>query len=254
MGLGTSYGCSASIYGTNTSATQAPTIPAVTQQVGYVQQHAGCTSSAVTTEHTYDSSGNAITGTDPDGHLGCALAGSTTQYSACATYDGFGTHLTYALNAKNQPVTSRYSTALASTGYGQWLMGTTNANGQTTTYGYDTLGRLTSIVQPGDSQADPTTSYTYINTCTSGATAPCLELDTTTRVTSGSNTATTTKQWYDGMGRLVETQSPGPNQFSKLPATGSMLVTYTIYDNMGIPHPEPALCDCRQCNRSLCDS
>jgi RHS repeat-associated protein len=201
--------------------------------VGYVQQHAGCTSSAVTTEHTYNSSGNAITGIDPDGHLGCTLAGNTTQYSACATYDGFGTHLTYALNAKNQPVTYRYSTALASTGYGQWLMGTTDANGQTTTYGYDTLGRLTSIVQPGDSQADPTTSYTYINTCTSGATAPCLELDTTTRVTSGSNTATTTKQWYDGMGRLVETQSPGPNQFSKLPAIGSMLVTYTIYDNMG---------------------
>jgi YD repeat-containing protein len=111
-------------------------------------------------------------------------------------------------------------------------MGTTDANGQTTTYGYDTLGRLTSIVQPGDSQADPTTSYTYINTCTPGATAPCLELDTTTRVTSGSNTATT-KQWYDGMGRLVETQSPGPNQFSKLPAIGSLLVTYTIYDNMG---------------------
>jgi YD repeat-containing protein len=95
------------------------------------------------------------------------------------------------------------------------------------------LGRLTSVVQPGDSQANPTASYTYINTCTSGATAPCLELDTTTRVTSGSNTATTTKQWYDGMGRLVETQSPGPNQLSKLPALGSMLVTYTIYDNMG---------------------
>ncbi|MBV9615556.1 MAG: hypothetical protein JO031_08875, partial [Ktedonobacteraceae bacterium] len=232
-GSGTSYGCTASIYGANTAATQAPTTPEVAQQVGYVQQHAGCTSSAVTTQHTYDSSGNPITAIDGDGHLGCELAGSTTQYSACATYDGFGTHLTHALNAKNQAVTYRYDTTQASTGYGQWLMGTTDANGQTTTYGYDTLGRLTSIVQPGDSQADPTTSYTYINTCTPGATAPCLELDTTTRVTSGNNTTTTTKQWYDGMGRLVEMQSPGPNQFSKVPAIGSMLVTYTIYDSMG---------------------
>ncbi len=168
-GSGTSYGCNASIYGTNTTASQAPTIPAGDAAGGVcASSEAGCTSSTVTTQHTYDSSGNAITGTDPDGHLGCALAGSTTQYSACATYDGFGTHLTHALNAKNQSVTYLYSTALASTGYGQWLMGTTDANGQTTTYGYDTLGRLTSIVQPGDSQAEPTTSYTYINTCTPG--------------------------------------------------------------------------------------
>jgi RHS repeat-associated protein len=232
-GSGTSFGCTAFIYGANTTTSQAPTTPEVTKQAEYVQQHAGCTSTTVMTQHTYDSSGNPITAIDGDEHLGCALAGSTTQYSACATYDGFATHLTHALNAKNQSVAYLYNATLASTGFGQWLMGTTDANGQTTTYGYDTLGRLTSIVQPGDSQADPTTSYTYTNTCTPGSTTPCLELDTTTRVTSGGNTATTTKQWYDGMGRLVETQSPGPNLFSKVPAIGSMLVTYTIYDNMG---------------------
>jgi hypothetical protein len=141
-GTGTSYGCTASIYGANTVAAHAPTIPAVTQQVGYLQLQNGCTSPSVSTQHTYDGSGNLITGIDPDGHLGCTLSGSTTQYSACATYDGFDTHLTYALNAKNQPVTYRYSTALASTGYGQWLMGTTDANGQTTTYSYDTSWSL----------------------------------------------------------------------------------------------------------------
>ncbi len=113
------------------------------------------------------------------------------------------------------------------------MLSTTNANGQTTNYTYDVLGRLTSVIEPGDTLSPPTTSYAYSNTCAAGTTSPCLELDTTTRVTSGSATTTTTRQWFDGMGRLVKTQSPGPNQFSKVPAIGSLLVTYTLYDNMG---------------------
>lgn len=135
-------------------------------------------------------------------------------------------------DAKNQKVSYHYDTTVASGGYGQWLLSTTDANGQTTTYTYDVLGRLTSIIEPGDTQNLPTTSYTYTNTCGVGTTTPCLELDTTMRVTSGSATITTTRQWFDGMGRLVETQSPGPNEFSKVPAIGSLLVTYTLYDSM----------------------
>ena len=227
---GTYFGCTAMAYGNNASAPHAPLVPAVTQQIGYPNQSGGCGAPTITTTHTYDSSGNPITATDADGHQGCTHG--TTNASACATYDGFGTHLTQAVNAKNQAVNYHYSTA-ASGGYGQWVLSTTDANGQTTTYTYDVLGRLTSIIEPGDTQSQPTTSYAYSNTCTVGTTAPCLELDTTTRVTSGSATTTTTRQWFDGMGRLVETQSPGPNQFSKVPAIGSLLVTYTLYDNMG---------------------
>ena len=160
------------------------------------------------------------------------MKATPTNASACATYDVFGTHLLQAVNAKNQAVNYHYSTA-ASSGYGQWMLSTTDANGQTTNYTYDVLGRLTSVIEPGDTLSQPTTRYAYSNTCAAGTTSPCLELDTTTRVTSGSATTTTTRQWFDGMGRLVQTQSPGPNQFSKVPAIGSLLVTYTLYDNMG---------------------
>ncbi len=210
----------------------APVVPEVTQQLGYVNQRGGCAPPLVTTQHTYDSSGNPITTTSPDGHVGCTSG--SAQYGACAFYDSSDTHLIQSLNAKNQAVSYHYDTTQASSGYGQWLMSTTNANGQTKTFTYDVLGRLTSVIDPGDTVSQPTVSYTYTNTCTVGTTSPCLELDTTTRVSSGSSgTTTTSKAWYDGMGRLVETQSPGPNQFSKVPAIGSLLVNYTIYDSMG---------------------
>lgn len=71
-----------------------------------------------------------------------------------------------------------------------------------------------------------------MNKCSAGKTTPCLEIDTTTRFTVGGPT-TTKKDWYDGWGHLVETQVPGPNLFSKVPAIPSVLVSYTVYDNMG---------------------
>ncbi len=228
---GTFFGCEATVYGSNASAPHAPVVPAVTQQISYPKQSGGCVPSTIITQHSYDSSGNPITATDGDGHQGCTSG--SAQYSACATYDGFDTHLTKAVNAKNQVVSYHYDSSQASSGYGQWLLSTTDANGQTTTFTYDVLGRLISEIKPGDTVSQPTVSYTYTNRCSLGTTSPCLELDTTTRVSSGSNTTTISRAWYDGMGRLVETQKPGPNEFSKVPAIGSLLVTYTIYDSMG---------------------
>ena len=230
-GSGTYYGCTAYVYDGNSSAPHPPATPAITQQLGYLNQSGGCVPPTVTTQHTYDSSGNPITAIDGDGHTGCTSGSGS--YSACASYDGFDTHLVQALNAKNQKVSYRYDTTQPEGGYGQWLLSTTDANGQITSSTYDVLGRLTSEIAPGDTQNLPTTSYTYTNTCTAGTTTPCLELDTTTRITSGGTATTTSKAWYDGMGRLVETQTPGPNQYSKVPAVGSLLVTYTIYDRMG---------------------
>jgi len=86
------------------------------------------------------------------------------------------------------------------------------------------LGRLIGVVRPGDSPSTPTVTYTYSNTCTPGSTTPCLEMDTSTTFTSG-GTPSTMKQWYDGWGHLVETQTPSPN--------GKTIVTYTIYDALG---------------------
>jgi YD repeat-containing protein len=224
-GAGTYFGCTAMVYGNNASAPHAPNVPSVSQQIGYPNQSGGCAPPTISTQHAYNNSGNPIAATDADGHLGCTMNGA--QYSACASYDGFQTHLTQALNAKNQAANYHYDTGLASGGYGQWLLASSDANGQMTSYSYDVLGRLTSVVQPGDTASAPTTSYVYTNTCTVGITVPCLRLDTVTRV-SGAST-TTTRQWFDGMGQLVQTQTPGPN------ASANVLVTYTIYDDLGRP-------------------
>ncbi|HEY1349190.1 MAG TPA: RHS repeat-associated core domain-containing protein [Ktedonobacteraceae bacterium] len=222
---GNQYGCHANLYGSNTGDLQAPSMPAVTHAEDHTSYNGtpqNCVGPINATLHTYDSSGNVITSTDPDNHPGCTSG--SVQYSACATYDSvYQTHLISAVNAKNQTTTSSYDSSAAG-GFGQWLTGRSDANGQSTTYQYDALGRLVGIVNPGDSAGSPTVTYTYTNTCTAGSISPCLELDTATTFLSG-GPASVQKQWYDGWGNLVETQQPGPT-------TGMSIVTYNIYDSM----------------------
>ncbi|MDQ2714976.1 MAG: RHS repeat protein, partial [Chloroflexota bacterium] len=220
---GTVLACGQNIYGANANATTPPTVPGATQLLMYTTS-GGCTGTAITVKHAYDVSGNPIGNIDGDTHLGCTIG--STQYSACATYDSFGTHLISAANAKNQTGSSSYDSSAAG-GFGQWLTAMTDANGQSTSFQYDVLGRVTAAIQPGDSTSSPTIAYTYSNTCTNGATAPCLEIDTSTRTTTGGPT-TTTRQWYDGEGHLVETRSPSSD-------SGSDVITYTVYDAMGRP-------------------
>jgi RHS repeat-associated protein len=229
-GNSTPWSCSQSVYGSNSGYNAPPTVPDVTQAQSYsVAGSGGCTgtSNLITVQHTYDSTGNAVTAIDGDGHLGCTLSGQT-QYSACATYDAstYNTHLLSAANALNQTTSYAYDTSDAG-GFGQWLTSETDPNSQTTSYQYDALGRLTAVIKPGDSPSSPTISYTYTNGCSQGETTPCLELDTTTQIVSGGPTSTM-KQWYDGWGNLVETQTPSPTP-------GDTIVTYTIYDTLNRP-------------------
>jgi RHS repeat-associated protein len=214
------FTCDQFVYGSNSNATTAPNVPDVTQAQSYTAT--GCGGDLVTVKHSYDVSGNPITATDGDNHQGCPAA--TPTYSACASYDSFAAHLTSATNAKNQTTSYGYTTTAAG-GFGQWLTSETNVNGQTTSYQYDILGRLTAVVRPGDSSGSPTVSYAYINTCSNGSTSPCIELDTATRFTVGGPT-TTQKQWYDGWGHLVETQTPSPT-------SGSTIISYSVYDTLG---------------------
>ncbi|GHO82246.1 RHS repeat domain-containing protein [Dictyobacter formicarum] len=232
---GTRYGCHANFYGVNSAFNTAPTLPDVTRSedhTGYSDPSNGCLApgSLIVNQASFDSSGVPVATLDPDSHQGCT--GGSTKYTACASYDGFDAHVTKAYNAKNQMVQTDYN-GTATGGYGQWVMATKDANGQTTAYQYDTLGRLTAVAAPGDTLTSPTITYTYKNTCTQGSTAPCLELDTTTRIVSDGTQTVTTQQWYDGQGRLIETKTPGPNLWSKVPKIPSTLITYTIYDNMG---------------------
>ncbi len=222
---GEQYGCATNLYGSNTSDLAQPSVPAVTathDHTPYNGTTQNCIGAVDATLHSYDTSGNLLTTTDPDTHLGCTSGSS--QYSACATYDGtFDTELLTATNAKNQTTSYGY-TSTAAGGFSQWLTSVTDPNGQTTSYQYDALGRLTGIVEPGDSSGSPTVTYTYTNTCTAGSTTPCLELDTAVTYTSG-GPVSTEKQWYDGWGHLVETQVPSPN-------SNDTIVTYDVYDSM----------------------
>lgn len=219
------FSCTQAVYGANTNATSSPTVPDVTQSQSHtVGDFPGCADSSnlITVQHTYDSSGNALTAIDGDNHKGC----NSNTASACATYDTgtYDTHLLTATNARNQTTAYTYDPT-ATGGFGQWLTAITDINTQTTTYQYDVMGRLTGIVRPGDSSSNPTVSYSYLNSCTNGSTTPCLELDTSMRFTVG-GPLSTMKQWYDGWGHLVETQVPSPT-------SGSVIVTYSIYDTMG---------------------
>ncbi len=221
---GNQYGCTQNAYGSNTGDLTPPTVPSLTSTSEHTLylETTNCTGPGNVSKHSYDAYGNQLTTTDPDNHLGCTLGSS--QYSDCATYDGtFETELLTSTNAKNQTTSYGYANTAAG-GYGQWLLSETDPNGETTSYQYDALGRLTGVVEPGDSASSPTVTYTYTNTCTSGSTTPCLELDTSVTYTSG-GPASTEKQWYDGQGRLVETQAPSPN-------LNDVIVTYTVYDSM----------------------
>ena len=227
-GSGNRQTCSASQYGGNNAPNQAPSSDLVTSSLAYVNP-GGCSGSTVATQHTYDASGVVLTGIDGDGHKGCTSG--SNQYSACATYDSFDTHLLSGTNAKNQTTSYAYDSSAAG-GFGQWETSTTDVNGQVTSYQYDALGRLTAVIRPGDSASSPTVSYTYTNTCANGSTNPCIEIDSTTKINaSGGNTIV--RQYYDGLGRLIESVKPGAAMLSRVPAIPSVIVTYSIYDVMG---------------------
>jgi RHS repeat-associated protein len=101
---------------------------------------------------------------------------------------------------------------------------TTNANKQTTSYTYDALGRVTGETLPGETTGDLTKQWVYTDWCSgTAAQSPCLEIDEIDRLNS--STTVTTRAFYDGEGRLVETRAPGP--------AGQDVVTYKYYDSSG---------------------
>jgi RHS repeat-associated protein len=186
----------------------------------------------ISTFHAYDASGNVLGVNSPDAvagntaHQGCTVG--STAFSSCATYDGtFGALPTSSSNALNQRSTTTFQSPAAGTatgGFGLWPIGTTDPNGQTTTFTYDALGRSTGSALPGEGAGLTTTSAAYTVWCSgTAAQSPCLEVDHTQRL-NGSTTVTS-RGFYDGLGRLVETRSPAPG--------GQDVVRYTFYDPSG---------------------
>lgn len=73
----------------------------------------------------------------------------------------------------------------------------TDSNGAHSEFRYDALGRLTTIVKPGDSLARPTVSFSY------QLANPVSRLVAETRVRSGEALVHRTHAYYDGLGRNV---------------------------------------------------
>src|SRR5437660_551967 len=185
------------------------------------------TSGQIRTTTTYDAYGNPVASDDPDanasisGHTGCTVG--STQYTSCSAYDStFQVLPTSLSNALNQASSIGY-TSTAIGGFGLWPVSTTDPNNQSTTYGYDFLGRMSSLTLPAETSGT-TRTWSYTTWCSGpSAQAPCVELDETDRMNASATV--TTRGFYDGEGRLIETRVSGPNNQD--------VVTYVNYDVMG---------------------
>ncbi len=180
------------------------------------------------TLYGYNTNGDPFVMTDADAWQGIAghtaSTGYCTGFTACTTYDSwYGTMPTVQYNDLNQTTTTSYTTT-AAFGFGQWPSSVTDANGQTTSTTYDVLGRVTSTTLPGEGTGLTTTSTAYDDFCNAtGAQGPCLEVDQTQRLNS--TTTVTSRGFYNGLGQLVETRTPGPNNQD--------VIVNTAYDVMG---------------------
>ena len=103
-----------------------------------------------------------------------------------------------------------------------WLVASmTDANGIVTRYGYDGFGRLSKVALPGDTLDAPTLTYAY-----SDGPAP-WKVETSTKNTARSKE----RAYYDGLGRVVQTQIDNAN----VDSLGVRdLVTSVAYDARGL--------------------
>lgn len=180
------------------------------------------------TDGSTTAAGNQIFSDDPDAnagnttHQGCT--GYAANHSVCTFYDGYFQALQVShSNALNQSSGTHYFAhegADAAHGWGLWPDYNYDANGQITSFQYDMLGRQTAVTLPGETAGLTTQTMAYNVWCTgTAAQTPCAEIDQTQRIDP--NTTVTSRGFYDGMGHLVETRSPG---------AGGDVVQYYTYD------------------------
>jgi RHS repeat-associated protein len=190
----------------------------------------GTPTGKITTTATYDNTGNLVSATDPDanagvsGHTGCLVSGDPTQRTKCLSFgDLTQAKKTQETNNQNQSTTTAFDYT-ATGGFGLWPVSTTDANSQVTTTAYDALGRITSTRLPGQTTGPASTGTTYTYWCSgTSAQTPCYEIDTVKRITS--STTVTSRSFYDGFNRLVETRAPASG--------GNDSITYYLYNASG---------------------
>jgi RHS repeat-associated protein len=190
----------------------------------------GTPTGKITTTATYDNAGNLVSSTDPDansgvgGHTGCLVSGDPTARTNCTAYsDLTQAKTTQDTNNQNQSTTTGYDYTSAG-GFGLWPVSTTDANGQVTTTAYDVLGRVTSTRLPGQTTGPASIATNYKYWCSgTAAQTPCYEVDSVKRINS--TTTVTSRTFYDGFNRLVETRAPATG--------GKDTVTYYLYNSSG---------------------
>lgn len=144
----------------------------------------------ITSSSTFDSDGNRLTSTDPNGNI--------TSY----TYDARGNLLTIT-DPKSRVTTMTYDTA-------DNLLTAANSAGKVVTYTYDANNRVTSIKNP----LNQTTSYTYNENGQLATTTDAKGGVTSYSYSSGLLTAITdpagnvTSFGYDAAGRRISSTTP----------------------------------------------
>jgi len=149
----------------------------------------------------YDEKGNRITETDGNGN------------TWTITYNNYLTPKTIT-SPLNQSESYNFN---AGTGN---MLRRTDVNGETTYYDYDTLGRLTAVIKPGDNSSDPSIQYDYYDWGNASQ-----HLKTTTKINDSDSLWSS--QYFDGLGRVIQTQSQGESGHTIIGST-------TTYDSRGL--------------------
>jgi RHS repeat-associated protein len=134
-----------------------------------------------------DQWGNVTAKLDPNGGR------RDLEYDALA--HTFVTRETVRLDGYSLEATAEYDRGLGIvTSYTEW-------NGHTTTFAFDALGRLTTVVKPGDTEKLPTTSYEYV------VGSPLSATWTRSRIDSGKEPTYEGVSYSDGLGRKRQTRT-----------------------------------------------
>ncbi|MFT3873834.1 MAG: RHS repeat-associated core domain-containing protein [Nocardioides sp.] len=170
-----------------------------------------------TVKTKYDTYGRTTKTTDPLGHV------VDTTYNNGSNSGSNTQHDLLTMVTTSEPLTHG-QTAVNLTELGPYRglpNQVTDANGQVAKVSYDGLGRLTEVRKPGNHTGDPSIAYAY----QVSATAPSSVVTTARRTDSVNDT---TRVFYDGWGRELETHTDSVND------PGERLVAATGYDAQGL--------------------
>jgi len=177
-------------YDDNTYIDDAPTEGFLTKEEVWCYDPITTSSEFFATNYSYDSYGNVTSITDS--------LDMTTTMTYNYSSDSCDTYPETTSNVLSHTIRTNYDMKT-----GQ-LLSSTDPNLQTSTSVYDALGRLIKAIGPNDTAEYPSVMYEYDLTTQPTKVTKKIKIDyvaTPTYLTSYS--------FYDGLGRLIETKSPG---------------------------------------------